>query len=37
MVLCSYFLSDQGDTQLKATSKDVASNMSVGIENVNTF
>lgn len=36
MVLCGYFISDQGDTQLKAASKDV-NNVSIGIDNMNTF
>lgn len=37
LVLRGYFISDQGDTQLKATSEDVVNNMSIGIDNVNTF
>lgn len=37
MVLHGYFLCDQGDTQLKAASKDVVYNMSIRIDNMNTF
>lgn len=32
MVLHGYFLSDQGDTQQKAASKDVVNNVSIRID-----
>lgn len=36
-MLGGYFMSVQGDTQLKATSKDVVNNVSIGIDNMNTL
>lgn len=36
MVFCGYFISDQADTLLRATLKEV-SNMNIGRDNVNTF
>lgn len=36
MVFCGHFISDQADTLLRATSKEV-SNMSIGRDNVNTI